>query len=424
LKTRPTLLIVSYHFAPSPLVGAKRFSFLTREFTRQGFDVHVVSNEIRESAHGREDHTLPLQGTVHRVANPREVSLAGKGWWTRLRNAFWRRALAAVGMEYFWARAATQKALEVAAKLPGPGVVIATSPPHAALIAGAAIARRLGWPLVLDYRDPWSAYNWPDWHRGGFTQWLSARIERRLVRRSAACVLNTPSMREWFEESFGGATSARNFVVPNGFDAVPAAESPDASGPIQIVHAGEIYGSRSLVPLLRAIANLSTSHSARPIRVTNYGALPAAEWRRIRDAGLEKWIDERPRIPFTALFRELQRAHVLLAVVSEHMTYSTPYKVYDYMAAGRPILALAPQDAALHDLLEDSGAGASADPQDIAAIEAALERMLFGPAPANAARIEKFRWVNLAQQYRAVIDSVAQPPARPAELPETSRPAY
>jgi glycosyltransferase involved in cell wall biosynthesis len=114
----------------------------------------------------------------------------------------------------------------------------------------------------------------------------------------------------------------------------------------------------------------------------------------------------------------------LLAVVSEHMTYSTPYKVYDYMAAGRPILALAPQDAALHDLLEDSGAGASADPQDIAAIEAALERMLFGPAPANAARIEKFRWVNLAQQYRAVIDSVAQPPARPAELPETSRPVY
>ena len=47
MSTRPTLLIVSYYFAPSPLVGAKRFSFLTREFARLGFDVHVISNGIK-----------------------------------------------------------------------------------------------------------------------------------------------------------------------------------------------------------------------------------------------------------------------------------------------------------------------------------------------------------------------------------------
>ena len=47
MSARPTLLIVSYHFAPSPIVGAKRFSFLAREFTRMGYDVHVVTNEHR-----------------------------------------------------------------------------------------------------------------------------------------------------------------------------------------------------------------------------------------------------------------------------------------------------------------------------------------------------------------------------------------
>ncbi|HEX6639278.1 MAG TPA: glycosyltransferase [Steroidobacteraceae bacterium] len=420
MKNRPTLLIVSHHFAPSPLVGAKRFSFLTREFSRQGFDVHVIANELRESPHGREDRSLPLHGTVHRVANPLELPFKSqpKGrvrGWRRLANALFSRLLAPVGFDYFWARAATRKALEVVGNLPADarhGVVIATSPPHAALIAGARIARRLRWPLVLDYRDPWTAYDWPQWHRGDLAQKLGRRIEARLVRRSAARVLNTPNMRQWFERSFAAAATARNFVIPNGFDAVARQAEPSPDGTLQIVHAGEIYGSRSLVPLLRAIQNLGRRHPSRRILLTNYGPLPAREKRRIQDAHLEEFIQERARVPFATLFAELQRAHVLLAVVSEHMTYSTPYKVYDYMAAGRPILALAPPEAALHDLLAESGAGESVEARDIAGIERVLEKMLFDPSPANAARIDRYRWVNLAQQYRAVIDTVAMTPEK------------
>jgi len=404
MSTKPTLLIVSYHFAPSPLVGAKRFSFLAREFERMGFDVHIVTNDVMETRYGREDHSVPLSGTVHRCAAPFEVPLEGKGLLTRIANAVLRRVLAPVGLDYFWARAATRLGVKVARKLP-PGIVIATSPPHAALIAGARIARRLRWPLILDYRDPWSAYDWPQWHRGWFTQWLGTRIEAGLVRSSAARVLNTPDMGAWFEESFPDADPSRNFVVPNGFDAAPAAHSPPTTGAIEIVHAGEIYGSRSLVPLLHAAARLSARHPARPIRVTTYGAVPAAERQRIHEAGLV--IDERPRIPFAALFVALQRAHVLLAIVSDHMTYSTPYKIYDYMAAGRPILGLAPRDAALFDLLADSGAGVCVEPSDVDGIERALEQTLFGGAPAVRAVLDRFRWPNLAQQYRALIDAVA-----------------
>jgi glycosyltransferase involved in cell wall biosynthesis len=406
MSAKPTLLIVSYYFAPSPLVGAKRFSFLAREFVRLGYDVHVITNNLWETRYGREDHSLPLAGTIHCCAARFEAPLKGGGILRKLANSILRRVLAPVGFEYFWARAATRKALEVARKLPR-GIVIATSPPHAALIAGTRIARRLRWPLILDYRDPWSAYDLPQWHRGWFAQWLGARIEARLVRASAARVLNTPDMRGWFEESFPGADPARNFVVPNGFDAAPGTNSPPSTGPIEIVHAGEIYGSRSLLSLLRAVDRLSTRHPARPIQVINYGALPAAEWQRIREAGLEQFIEERPRIPFAALFAVLPRAHVLLAVVSEHMTYSTPYKIYDYMAAGRPILALAPRDAALYELLEDSGAGHCVESGDIDGIEQALERTLFSGAPLARTRIERFHWSTLAQDYLQALDAVA-----------------
>jgi glycosyltransferase involved in cell wall biosynthesis len=326
-----------------------------------------------------------------------------------------------VGWEYFWARAATRKALEIARGLP-PGIVIATSPAHAAILAGGRIAGSLGWPLILDYRDPWSAYEWPAWRRGKITQWCARRLEQSLVRQSDARVLNTPAMREWFEKFFPQSPGARNFVIPNGFDAAPATPAPDATGVIEIVHAGEIFAGRTLLPVLRAMQRVAARHPGRQLRLTTYGDLPATELQRIRDAALENLLQIRPRIPFTELFAALQRAHLLLAVVSDHMLYSTPYKVYDYMATGRPILGLAPRGAALFNLLSDSGAGLCLEPTDESGLETALEQLLSGEASPVRARVDRFRWSNLALQYRTVIETVAGAPAS-APAPEDGAPA-
>jgi hypothetical protein len=407
MSPRPTLLVVSYHYAPSPAVGGKRFSFLVREFTAQGYDVHIIANELEASPLGAADPSVPLAGTVHRVRASLKLPLAGASWFTRKFNTFLRLLFAPVGIEYFWARAATARALEIARDLPR-GIVIATSPPHTALIAGARIARRLGWPLILDYRDPWAAWHWPAWRRSAFAQWLARSIEARIVRASAARVLNTPAMRTWFERFFPRATPARNFVVPNGFDPLATTGSPPTSGALDIVHAGEIYTGRSLVPVLRAAQSLRARYPDRPIRVTTYGDLPPPEIQRIRAAGLEDYVRVLPRLPFAELLARLQAAHVLLAVVSEAMSYSTPYKVYDYIASGRPILALAPRGAALIELLAESGAGISAEPDDGDAVEASLERLLFSPEGGTTPRTDRFRWSNLALQYHAVLDAASQ----------------
>ncbi len=289
-----------------------------------------------------------------------------------------------------------------------PGVVIATSPPHAALIAGADIARRLGWPLIIDYRDPWSAHAWPRWRRGRLSQWFARRIEQRVIQRSAARVLNTPAMQASFEKFFPRVDRQRNFVIPNGFEPVAAATAAIQVGRHRSAARREIFTGRSLLPVLRAAANLYTRRPDRPVRVITYGELPAGELARIHAEKLGGFIEVRPRVPFAALFAELQRAHLLLAVVGEHMAYSTPYKVYDYMATGRPILGIAPRGAALFELLAVSGAGLCVDRDDPAAIERAIEQYANGDVELLPGRVvENFRWSNLAQQYRAVIEVVA-----------------
>jgi len=417
MTARPPLLIVSYHCAPSPAVGAKRFSFLAREFTAQGYDVHVIANELEPSKLGAPDTSLPQSGTVHRVAAPLKLPLAG-GWFARRANSLFRRLLAPVSLEYFWAGAATRLGVRLGRTLPR-GIVIATNPPHAAAIAGARIARQLGWPFVLDYRDPWTANDWPKWRRSEVELAFARPIEARLVRQSAARVLNTPAMREFFERDFPRTPVERNFVIPNGFDPVDSRATPPTGGDIDIVHAGEIYTGRSLVPVLKAARVLAARHPGRAIRVTTYGELPPPEWQRIREAGLEDLVRVLPRIPFAELFGRLQRAHVLLAIVGDHMGYSTPYKVYDYMAAGRPILGLAHPGAALFDFLEESGAGTCVEFGDDAGMERALEQLLFAPNAGLAPHVERYRWSNLALMYRTVLETVAARGSAPraAELP-------
>ena len=91
------------------------------------------------------------------------------------------------------------------------------------------------------------------------------------------------------------------------------------------------------------------------------------------------------------------------------------------MAAGRPILGLAPNDSALHDLLNESGAGIGDEPHNIDGIDQALEKLLFSEARLDAARVDRFLWSNLALQYRAIIESVAEPTpdARGVTSPQT-----
>ena len=126
-----TVIIISYWFAPSPAVGAKRFSFLAREFARLGYDVHVITHESREWTDWK----------IRRVAAARRpgASLRGDAETAARRQgpaAAGDQRRAAAGCWRPWAgstsgrRAATRKALEVARKLP-PGVVIATSPARA-----------------------------------------------------------------------------------------------------------------------------------------------------------------------------------------------------------------------------------------------------------------------------------------------------
>ncbi len=396
------LLIVSRYFAPSPAVGAKRFSYLCREFERLGIRVHVLTGALEPGE--VPDDSLPRAGSVTRCEPLVHLPIRGYGGLGRTVNRLARRLLEPIDMSVFWIGRATRMGRKLAAEL-GNGAIIATLPPPSAALVGIRIARSTGWPLVLDYRDPWAAYPWARKLRGRASRTVAEWLESRCVAASAARVFNTPEMRSAFETYYPETRSERHFVIPNGLDlASPAHVSTNSTTP-SIVHAGTIYGDRSLLPLLRALAKLrSTRPDLEPVNIVVYGEVHNADLARIRSERLQHLIDVRPRVPRAELESKLRSALALLVVSGGQMPYSIPYKVYDYLAARRPIIAISDTRSALARFMREQGLGEHATPDSQDAVLAALDRVLSHAQPSlDEHTIEAHRWSKLAQDYVSVL---------------------
>jgi glycosyltransferase involved in cell wall biosynthesis len=260
-------------------------------------------------------------------------------------------------------------------------VVYATAPPFSALLAGRAIAETLSLPLVVDLRDPWAQNPF----RGNPFAWLrtlDAALERSVVRRATRVILNTPLAARDYVARYGDPQ--RFVTIPNGIDPslfdLPR-ERPVDDGTITLLHPGTIYGRRSPLPLVAALARLARTEPrlASRVRIRQLGSVEDGGRLHgaLAAAGLEDAFTLEPPRPHAEAFRAATAAHglLLLGVSGPTPEIQVPAKLYEYLAAGRPILSLSKRGGAIEAVLERAGARfVLADPDDPDAIHDALRR--------------------------------------------------
>lgn len=400
---RPFVLVMSHWMTPAAEVGAKRFAYLGQALERRGYDIHVVAAEL--SASPRLDETLPVPRRVSRISAAFRVPTGANAGWRRVAAALARRTISGVtDNEIGWVSNAAREARRLAAGRRR-GVLIVTMPPYSSALAAVRVARQTGLPLVLDYRDPWTGYPWPDRFRRPVARRIARRLESMAVKLSAARVLNTPEMRDYFEASFPWADSRRNRVIRNGID-LPVEQRPEARSGPALVYAGEIYNDRSLVPVLTALRDLiRVSPQYEGMRVTMFGELSDLKRSEISAAGLDYLLDLRGVVPRQELIGVLRSARALIAVSGEQMRYSVPFKVYEYIGAGRPVLAISPAGSALHKFIEEYRVGAHLDSNMRTGGSAALRAVLeddFDDALSSA--LDALSWSRMAGVYADLLD--------------------
>jgi glycosyltransferase involved in cell wall biosynthesis len=243
-----------------------------------------------------------------------------------------------------------------------------------------ALSAALRRPWVADFRDPWARAPWRE-NRPHFVQRVLARLERQVVRRATAVLFVTAGNFREFETFYGPSVAARFHLIPNGcdpseFDRLTASPRADQ---FVLLHAGSLYEARNPLPLLRAVANAVSRGAIDPrsfrLRLVGQMTVRGVDLDAVaRSFGLDGVIEVVPRVPRDQSLTEMLSASALL-LVQPITTVSVPGKLYEYLAAGRPILAMTAESETA-DIVRASGNGIVVPADDEDQITAGLLQVM------------------------------------------------
>lgn len=269
-------------------------------------------------------------------------------------------------------------------------VVWGTGGPFGVFSAARELARALRKPLALDYRDPWTTARPP--RRGPLAapqRALVALEAAALAEARAVSFINTEALAA-AERAFGRPPGALWRVVPNSADPLDLGDAPPrplapppppgAPAPLTLLHAGNFMDGRSCLPLAERLRALPDD---LPATLYVLGQLDAAAAAALaRDPLPPARFERRPPVPPREVAGYMRGASALVLVIGAAHREALSGKLYDYLAAGRPIIGFGPPDAAARALLEESGAGVWVDEGDPDGLTRALRRLARGELPA------------------------------------------
>jgi glycosyltransferase involved in cell wall biosynthesis len=426
--SRPRALVVAYDFPPHAAVGTQRTLRLVRYLAESGWDVRVLTGDPRTF---RRDTPLdmellkrvppsvtvlrastwrPVEAAQRRIrtlihgdqeSSPSKAATAVSEAQTRSRDStgprgFARRISAAIDAmttipdaEVGWAAPAISRgrADSVGWK---PQVIYSSAPPWTGHLVAGALAAWASVPWVADFRDPWARAPW----RRARTSWIgnaaATVLEHTVVRRADAVIFTTMAARAEFATRYGAVRDARFAIVPNGCDLslFDGLKPSPRRGAFVLLHAGSLYGGRSPEPVLRAIARAIDNGliDRTQFRLRLVGSPSESVTRAAGELKLLDVVEQAGRKIHRETLAEMMSASALL-LLQQGTDMSVPAKLYEYFAAGRPILALS-ESAEIADLLGRSRAGLSVPDNDEQGIMDAIVSLVrrttaLQPAPSS-----------------------------------------
>jgi len=357
------ILMIAYHFPPVRVSsGIQRTLKFSAYLLDHGWKPLVLTVSPNAYDHVSDDqmHEIPADVPVRRVFTldtSKHLAIKGRYLsWMALPDRWVSWCIPGVWAGLQWIHRYRPK------------VMWSTYPIASAHLLALILHRMTGIPWVADFRDSMTEDDYPP----SPAQWLIYRwLERQVIRHCSRAVFTTPGAIRMYAGRYPEIPPSRWVLIPNGYDEENFARAEASTAyqqalanktdedEIVLLHSGVLYASeRDPTQFFRAVSELKREGHILAgqvkiiLRATGHDALHG---KLIAESGLQDVVFLEPGIAYEQALAEMMTVDGLLIFQAANCNHQIPAKLYEYLRARRPILALTDPEGDTAKVLLDAG---------------------------------------------------------------------
>ena len=267
-------------------------------------------------------------------------------------------------------------------------VIVSTGPPQSMHLIARKVSLATGIPWVADFRDPWTKIFYFKHLR--LSKWADRKhheLEQSVLDDATAVVAVSPLV----QQDFAAMTKTPVHLVTNGYDESDYMDEVVRDGNFNVVHTGLLTGEGNPTELWKALGNKCRidKEFAGRLRLVIAGKTDQSVLQSIYDAGLKDYLTDHGYIDHNKAVQLQRSASMLILPIREEPETKAilPGKLFEYLAARRPILGVGTSEGAMATVLQETGAGKIFNWEDSAKISAYIDKLWEDSRNGNEAQL-------------------------------------
>lgn len=390
------VLILTYYWPPSGGAGVQRWLKLSHYLAEQGVEVHVLTprgdyasyttldptlqNDIHPDVKLHQTKSFEPLGIYAKLFGKKSIPSAGFGNvdkknWKQQLVIFLRTNLFIPDPRKYWKPYAYKTAKQII-RQHGITNIITSSPPHSVQLIGKKLKRKLNVNWIADFRDMWTdIYYYELLNHSRLSHIMNLRMERKVIEQADHIATVTPVYIPFFASKSSKVNSDKFTSIPNGYDPKDFEDFDYGKNDVfTITYTGTISEQYNINPFLDALSSLKDSIE---FKLQFVGSVYPQLHEELEQRNLIKHTLFSDYVPHKESIRYLQKSSLLLVcgpLNKDQKEGGIPAKVYEYLAARKPIIYIGKVDGFVAHILEETVAGQSFD-TDVPAITAYLNKV-------------------------------------------------
>lgn len=254
--------------------------------------------------------------------------------------------------------------------------IVTTAPPHSVHLIGLGLSKKLNIPWIADFRDPWTNIDFVEDLQ--LTKWARkkhSRLERKVLEKANTIISVGYTLSDELR-----SLGARNVeTITNGFDEADFEQRfHETDEYFSITHMGSLTANRNCPAFWRALSELCIDNKdfAKSLRIRLVGKIDNRILQNIEHSGLLPYLENVDYIEHQHVPDYLTRSQLLFLPINKGPNSKgiLTGKLFEYLASGRPILAIGPTDGDVSVVLKECMGGTIIDFDDVEGMKRELSR--------------------------------------------------